>query len=336
MAIRQSSENGRDGRTGGVPAPRGGGGGSGGGGRTARGGGRPPRRPRRRGLGERAMGRIFLTPSFAFMAVIALFPVFYAVLMSLYEIRGFHQDFAGLGNYARALTDPGFYNAALNTLVFTAASVTLEFTVGLGFALIMHQAFVGRGLTRAVILVPWVIPTAVAAQVWRYMFDHNPGFVNAVLGTDVNWLRDPVWSMVGIIAADVWKTAPFVALLLLAGLQTIPKDYYEAAEIDGAGVFQRFWSVTLPLLRPAIVVALLFRTVDALRMFDFAYVFAGYSNSLATLSVYAQRFLVAEPRLGYASALSTVTFVIVMLVGLAFISRMGRHMVGDTAREVKR
>lgn len=289
----------------------------------------------RRGLGERAMGRIFLAPSFAFMAVIALFPVFYAIGMSLYSIRGFRQEFIGVDNYARVLTDAGFFNAVWNTLVFTVASVSLEFVIGMAFALIMHQAFVGRGLTRAVILVPWVIPTAVAAQVWRYMFDHNPGFVNAVLGTDINWLRDPAWSMVGIISADVWKTAPFVALLLLAGLQTIPKDYYEAARVDGATVLQRFWFITLPLLRPAIVVALLFRTVDALRMFDFAYVFAGYSNSLATLSVYAQRFLVAEPELGYANALSTVTFVIVMIVGLAFISRMGRHMVGDVARKEK-
>ncbi|MDE3722716.1 sugar ABC transporter permease [Nocardiopsis sp. N85] len=278
------------------------------------------------------MGRIFLAPSFTFMAVIALFPVFYALWMSLYQIRGFRQEFIGIDNYLRALSDPGFYNAVLNTLIFTLASVSLEFVIGLMFALIMHQVFVGRGLARAIILVPWVIPTAVAAQVWRYMFDHNPGFVNGVLNTEINWLRDPAWSMVGIIAADVWKTAPFVALLLLAGLQTIPKDYYEAARVDGAGAIQRFWSITLPLLRPAIVVALLFRTVDALRMFDFAYVFAGYSNSLATLSVYAQRFLVAEPQLGYANALSTVTFVVVMLVGLAFISRMGRHMVGDVAR----
>jgi len=289
----------------------------------------------RRGLGERAMGRVFLAPSFAFMAVIALFPVFYAIGMSLYNIRGFRQEFIGIDNYTRVLTDAGFFNAVGNTLVFTVASVTLEFVVGMAFALIMHQAFVGRGLTRAVILVPWVIPTAVAAQVWRYMFDHNPGFVNSVLGTDINWLRDPVWSMAGIISADVWKTAPFVALLLLAGLQTIPKDYYEAARVDGATVLQRFFFITLPLLRPAIVVALLFRTVDALRMFDFAYVFSGYSNSLATLSVYAQRYLVAEPELGYANALSTVTFVIVMIVGLAFISRMGRHMVGDVARKEK-
>lgn len=291
----------------------------------------PARKPAGTGLGERAMGRIFLAPSFAFMAVIALFPVFYAIGKSLYDIRGLRQEFIGFGNYARALTDSGFFNAVGNTFVFTVSSVSLEFVIGMVFALIMHQAFVGRGLTRAVILVPWVVPTAVAAQVWRYMFDHNPGFVNAVLGADINWLRDPAWSMVGIISADVWKTAPFVALLLLAGLQTIPEDYYEAAKVDGANALQRFLGITLPLLRPSIVVALLFRTVDALRMFDFAYVFAGHSNSLATLSVYAQRFLVAEPQLGYANALSTVTFVIVMLVGLAFISRMGRHMVGDVA-----
>ncbi len=289
-----------------------------------------------RGLGERAMGRVFLAPSFAFMAVIALFPVFYAIGRSLYDIQGFRQEFTGIDNYVRVLTDPGFLNAVWNTLVFTVASVSLEFVIGMAFALIMNQAFVGRGLTRAVILIPWVIPTAVAAQVWRFMFDRNPGFVNAVLGTDINWLRDPFWSMVGVVSADVWKTAPFVALLLLAGLQTIPKDYYEAARVDGANALQRFWSVTLPLLRPAIVVALLFRTVEAMRMFDFAYVFTGYSNSLATLSVYAQRYLVREPDLGYANALSTVTFVIVMLVGLAFISRMGRHMIGDVARKEKR
>ncbi|MCP3013748.1 sugar ABC transporter permease [Nocardiopsis dassonvillei] len=282
------------------------------------------------------MGRIFLAPSFAFMAVIALFPVFYAIGMSLYQIRGFRQEFTGVDNYVRVLTDSGFFNAVWNTLVFTVASVSLEFLVGMAFALIMHQAFLGRGLTRAVILIPWVIPTAVAAQVWRFMFDPNPGFVNAVLGTDINWLRDPFWSMVGIISADVWKTAPFVALLLLAGLQTIPKDYYEAARVDGANALQRFWNITLPLLRPSIVVALLFRTVDALRMFDFAYVFTGYSNSLATLSVYAQRYLVRDPDLGYANALSTVTFVIVMLVGLAFISRMGRHMIGEAPRKEKR
>ncbi len=289
----------------------------------------------RQGLGERAMGRIFLAPSFAFMAVIALFPVFYAIGRSLYDIRGFHQEFTGLDNYLRVLSDSGFFNAVWNTLVFTVASVSLEFVIGMVFALIMHQAFVGRGVTRAVILIPWVIPTAVAAQVWRYMFDRNPGFVNSVLGTDINWLRDPTWSMVGVISADVWKTAPFVALLLLAGLQTIPRDYYEAAKVDGAGALQRFWTITLPLLRPAIVVALLFRTVDALRMFDFAYIFTGYSNSLATLSVYAQRYLIRDPDLGYANALSTVTFVIVMIVGLAFISRLGRHMVGDVAGKEK-
>lgn len=276
------------------------------------------------------MGRIFLAPSFAFMAIIALFPVFYAIALSLYEIRGFRRDFVGLDNYVRALSDGGFFNAIQNTLVFTVASVSIEFVIGMAFALIMNQVFIGRGVTRAVILVPWVIPTAVAAQVWRYMFDQNPGFINSVLGTDINWLRDPTWSMIGVISADVWKTAPFVALLLLAGLQTIPTEFHEAAKVDGAGVVRRFFSITLPLLKPAIVVALLFRTVDALRMFDFAYVFAGYSNSLATLSVYAQRHLIADPQIGYANALSTLTFIIVMMVGLLFIRKMGREMIGDS------
>lgn len=288
---------------------------------------------RRRGSAERTMGRVFLAPSFLFMALIALFPVFYAIVTSLYEVRGFSREFIGVDNYVRALSDGGFFNAVGNTLVFTVSSVTLEFIIGLGFALIMNQVFVGRGVTRAVILVPWVIPTAVAAQVWRYMFDQNPGFINSVLGAEINWLRDPTWSMIGVISADVWKTAPFVALLLLAGLQTIPDEFHEAAKVDGAGVVRRFFSITLPLLRPAIVVALLFRAVDALRMFDFAYVFAGYSNSLATLSVYAQRHLIADPQIGYANALSTLTFVVVMGVGLVFIRSMGRDVIGDVGDE---
>ncbi|WP_211215822.1 carbohydrate ABC transporter permease [Microbacterium indicum] len=290
---------------------------------------RPPAsdQPKRAGIGERALGKIFLTPSFAFMAVIALFPVIYAIVMSLYRITGFRREFIAGGNYAQLLSDGGFYNAVGNTLVFTVVSVAIEFVIGLLFALIMNQAFAGRGVTRAIILVPWVIPTSVAAQVWRYMFDQNPGFINSVLGIDVNWLNDPTWSMVGIISADVWKTAPFVALLLLAGLQTIPGEFYEAAEVDGAGAWRRFWSITLPLLRPAIIVALLFRTVDALRMFDFAYVFSGYSNSLATLSVYTQRYLYAEPELGYANALSTATFIIVMIVGVFFVRLMGPQTV---------
>jgi len=278
---------------------------------------------------EAVMGRVFLAPSLAFMAIIALFPVGYAIVKSFYDIRGFKQEYIGFANYVEIFTDSSFHSAITNTLIFTLASVSFEFMIGLAFALIMNRAFVGRGLTRAVILIPWVIPTAVAAQIWRYMFDHNPGFVNAVLGADINWLRDPAWSMVGVVAADVWKTAPFVALLLLAGLQTIPTELYEAAKVDGASPMQRFWAITLPMLRPAIVVALLFRTVDALRMFDFAYVFTGYSESLATLSVYAQRYLVAEPRLGYANALSTATFIIVMVVGLLFIRRIGSQIYGD-------
>jgi multiple sugar transport system permease protein/trehalose/maltose transport system permease protein len=271
-------------------------------------------------------------------ALIALFPVIYAVTLSLYAYtRRQRGDFTGLGNYLEALGSGRFWSAVEFTFTFTVVSVALEFTIGMGFALLMNQAFRGRGVTRATILIPWIIPTVIAAQMWFFMFNVTPGFINWLLGLgDLNWLGSGGTARFAIIFADVWKTAPFVALLLLAGLQTIPRDYYEAAKVDGAGVMQRFWSITLPLLRPAIVVALLFRTVDALRMFDFAYVFAGYSNSLATLSVYAQRFLVAEPQLGYANALSTVTFVIVMLVGLAFISRMGRHMVGDVARKEKR
>src|SRR5690606_26866678 len=148
-----------------------------------------PARRKGAGVGERALAKIFLTPSFAFMALIALFPVIYAIVMSLYQITGFRREFIGGGNFGQLLSDSGFYNAVGNTFLFTVVSVAFEFAIGLMFALIMNQAFFGRGVTRAIILVPWVIPTSVAAQVWRYMFDQNPGFINSVLGTNINWLN---------------------------------------------------------------------------------------------------------------------------------------------------
>jgi multiple sugar transport system permease protein len=275
-----------------------------------------------------------MTPAVITMAVVAAFPVIFAIILSLYAFRGRQRTgFAGLGNYIEAFTDPRFWDSVIATFVFTLASVTFEFLIGMGFALIMNRAFFGRGVTRAAILVPWVIPTVISAQMWFNMFNITPGFVNSVLPgvpADFNWLGSENWAMFSIVFADVWKTAPFVALLLLAGLQTIPGDLYEAATVDGATAWQQFRRVTLPLLKPAILVALLFRTVDALRIYDLPAVMTGGAFGTETLSVLVQQFVVQTPDPGLGSAFSTLTFIVVLGVGIIFVGMLGRDLVIGT------
>lgn len=283
----------------------------------------------RRHLSETTLGKLFMAPSVSTMLLVALFPVIYAFVLSLYLYEGrLREGFGGFANYVEALSDSRFWNAVIATFVFTITSVAAEFLIGLGFALIMRQAFRGRGVTRAVILVPWVIPTVISAQMWFFMFNVTPGFWNEVLGLgDFNWLGQPNWAMFTIVLTDVWKTAPFVALLLLAGLQTIPEDIYESGRVDGATASQRFWYLTFPLLRPAILVALLFRTVDALRVFDLPQVMTQGAFGTETLSILVQRFVVQTPDPGFGSALSTLTFAIVLGVGVIFVSFLGRDLV---------
>jgi trehalose/maltose transport system permease protein len=286
-------------------------------------------RARSRELSESALGKLFIAPSLIAMALVALFPILYALFLSLFAYTGRQREgFAGLSNYAEQLTDPRFWEAVRVTFTFTVASVALEFLIGLGFALLMNQAFVGRGVTRATILIPWVIPTVISAQIWFFMLNITPGFVNTILGIgDFNWLGQRPWALVSLVMADVWKTAPFVALLLLAGLQTIPEDMYEAARVDGASTWQRFRSITLPLLRPAIFVALLFRTVDSLRIFDLPKVMTNGANGTETLSILVQTFIVGQPNPGVGSTLATLTFIVVLGVGVIFISLIGRNLV---------
>jgi multiple sugar transport system permease protein len=241
--------------------------------------------------------------------------------------------FAGVDNYVRALTDSRFWDSVQFTFIFTITSVGAEFLIGLGFALLMNQAFRGRGVTRAAILIPWVIPTVIAAQMWFFMFNVTPGFINSVLGLgNFNWLGQSGWATFAVVFADVWKTSPFVALLLLAGLQTIPTDVYESARVDGAGMFARFWYVTLPLLKPAILVALLFRTVDALRVFDLPQVMTRGAFGTESLSILVQQFVVRTPNPGYGAALSTLTFVIVLGIGIVFVRLLGRDLVLSRGR----
>jgi multiple sugar transport system permease protein len=287
-----------------------------------------------RGMSERSLARWFMAPSIITMIVVAGFPILFAIGLSLFAYRGRQQTgFAGLGNYITAFTDGRFWDSVIATLVFTVSSVTFEFLIGLGFALIMNRAFFGRGITRAAILIPWVIPTVISAQMWFNMFNVVPGFVNSVLpfvSADFNWLGTDYWTMFAIVFADVWKTAPFVALLLLAGLQTIPQDLYEAARVDGATTWQRFSTITMPLLKPAILVALLFRTVDALRIYDLPRVMTNGAFGTETLSLLVQQFVVQTPDPGLGSAFSTITFIIVLGVGILFVGMLGRDVVIGT------
>jgi multiple sugar transport system permease protein len=288
-------------------------------------------RSKAEGMSERTLARAFMTPSVTAMVLVAGFPIIWAAFLSLFAYQGRQRTgFAGLDNYIEAFTNPRFWDSVIATFVFTVSSVFFEFLIGMVFALIMNKAFFGRGVTRAAILIPWVIPTVISAQMWFFMFNITPGFINSLLPfvpQDFNWLGSDYWAMFSIVFADVWKTAPFVALLLLAGLQTIPAELYEAGKVDGATAWQRFRSITLPLLRPAILVALLFRTVDALRIYDLPAVMTNGAFGTETLSVLVQQFVVQTPDPGLGSAFSTLTFAIVLAVGIAFIAALGRDLV---------
>ena len=290
---------------------------------------------RRFGSSERRLGAALLVPSLAVVALVAAYPIGYAIWLSLneYSVRvpGLSR-FVGFDNYSEALGSSEFWEAMRTTLVFSAVSVGLELVIGLAMALVMHEAFRGRALLRAVVLVPWAILTVVTAITWRTMFEPDLGFVNTMLGAlglpgeNVVWLGEEGYALAVMIFADVWKTAPFMALLLLAGLQGIPHDLYDAAKVDGANAWERFRRITLPLLRPAIAVALIFRTLDALRIFDLPFVLTQGANGTETLSLLAQQELTANRLVGGGSALSVLTFVTVMGVSFLYIRFVGGNI----------
>lgn len=276
-----------------------------------------------------------LAPALFVIGLVAAYPIGYAVWLSLneYSVRtpGLSR-FAGLKNYSDALSSPEFWDAFKTTFLFTGVSVSLELVLGLAMALAMHEAFKGRALLRTTVLVPWAILTVVTAMIWRTIFEPDLGFANSMLqalhlpGQDVVWLGQSGYAMAVMIFADVWKTAPFMGLLILAGLQVIPEDVYDAAKVDGATALQRFRRVTLPLLTPAILVALIFRTLDALRVFDLPYVLTKGANDTNTLSLEAQQVLTADRIIGLGSALSVLTFLIVMLVSFLYIRFVGGNI----------
>jgi ABC-type sugar transport system permease subunit len=288
---------------------------------------------------EARLGWAMVLPAVGTILLIALFPLVWTVWESLHlhdlRMPWLGRPFIGLDNYVEALGDERFREALVHTLAFTVASVTLELTLGCVLALAMNRAFRGRGLVRAAILVPWAIPTVVAALIWRFMFDGDSGIVNAALaslGVDPPvWFVDRLAAWVPVVLGDVWKETPFVALLLLAGLQGIDASLYEAARIDGASAWRQFRHITLPLLKPALLVALIFRTRDAFRVFDLVYVMTGGGPGTATepIALYTFTSLLQNLRFGYGSALSVLVFLVAFLLALGYIRVVGADLTGE-------
>jgi trehalose/maltose transport system permease protein len=276
---------------------------------------------------ERRTAYYMVLPSLLIIVVIAFFPILYGIALSLTDstISGFG-SFIGFENYTDLFQDSDFWEGLYNTVIFTVVSVALEFFIGLGIALAINRAFRGRGLVRAAVLVPWAFPTVIAAVMWRLMFQSQVGIVQYVADT-LGIISDPILSsrtllLVGAILVDVWKTTPFVALLLLAGLQTIPGEVYEAARVDGANVMQRFFRITMPLLKGAILVAVLFRTLDAYRVYDLFWVLG--NRELSSLSTYVYEGVrISQLQFGPGNAAAVFIFVTAFLIAIFFIKVLG-------------
>jgi len=270
---------------------------------------------------------LLLLPSLAVVALVALYPLGKTVYQSFTDQEFLALEptkWIGLQNYQDLWHDTFFRDSIWLTIKFTLITVSVEFALGLAIALVVNSSFKGRGLMRAIMLVPWAIPTVVAAQMWKWMLDETFGVVND-LGVRLHVIsHSQAWIVVhplaSVSAVDIWKTTPFVALLLLAGLQVIPQDLYEAAEVDGASVLQQFWRITLPLLKPAILVTLIFRTLDALRVFDVFYVFFGNSPNTQTMAIYAQSTIVGDGHVGYGAAVSVAIFLIIAIFVVIYVT----------------
>jgi multiple sugar transport system permease protein len=301
---------------------------------------RPRRRRRTAAQDERRLARLMISPSLILILVVAAYPIAYAIWLSLHEysvvtpgLSRWAEPF-GLGNYQTAFESEEFRSSIRNTFIFTFFSVLFELALGIAMAMIMHNAVRGRGALRTIVLVPWAVLTVVTAIMWQTMFEPSLGFVNQLLSTlhlplsDTVWLGQSPEAMAVLIFADVWKTAPFMALLILAGLQVISDDVYDAAKVDGATAWQRFTRITLPLLKPAILVALIFRTLDALRIFDLPFVLTKGQNNTNTLSLEAYQELRENRLIGLGSAMSIITFLIVMLVSFIYIRSVGGNIRG--------
>src|SRR3954449_6262471 len=300
----------------------------------------PAPRRRRKSRLQRRQSRIawlLLVPALAVVAFVALYPLGKTIYYSFTNqefLAGIEPTkWVGLDNYRTLWHDEIFRHSVWVTVRFTLITVVFEFVLGMIIALVVNSKFRGRGAMRAVMLVPWAIPTVVAAQMWKWMLDDVFGVVNDagvrlhILSHSHAWISEPSTALAAVCAVDIWKTTPFVALLLLAGLQVIPRDLYEAADGDGASQLQQFWKITFPLLMPAILVTLIFRTLDALRVFDIFYVFFGSRPDTQTMSIYAQSTIVGDGHVGYGAAVSVAIFLIISLFVVIYVTFM--RVAGD-------
>jgi ABC-type sugar transport system permease subunit len=306
--------------------------------------------------GQGRLAWILLAPTLLVILVVAGIPVIMSIRESFFQtnsgvdpVTGMvagGEKFVGLGNFTSIFagqnpvtgswgTMDRFWNAFWNTTAITVVCIILETLLGVAMALIMAKAFKGRAIVRAGILVPWAIPTIVSALMWKLIFDSS-GVMNRIIGSEVLWLADTGASFWAIVIADTWKTAPFIGLLTLAGLQTIPAEVYEAAKVDGATTWQQFTKITLPLVKPTLVVAVLFRTLDTLRMFDLPYGMVGAGKyRVETLSIFS--YLEAtQTRYGPAAAYAIVLFLYVLLVAFVFVKVLGADVIGDTGMPKKK
>jgi multiple sugar transport system permease protein len=294
----------------------------------------PPVYTRRRRLSDRArserrLGWLLCAPAGIVMLAVAGYPIGYAIYLSLQrsDLRfPAAQKFVGLDNYVSVLTSSRWWTDLQTTVVITVIAVSIEFVIGMALALVMHRALVGRGLVRTTILVPYGIITVVAALAWQYAFTPNLGFVNEWLGTNRAWLTERDTSLMVIIATEVWKTTPFMALLLLAGLALVPDNLIQAAKVDGATTFQAFRKVTLPLMKGAILVAILFRTLDSFRIFDTIFIQTQGANDTESVSILGYNQLLNRLNLGIGSAISVLIFICVVIIAVIFVRVFGANL----------
>jgi multiple sugar transport system permease protein len=284
---------------------------------------------------DRRLGYALVAPVVILLLLVTGYPLVYNLWNSFHNVvlsnAGAPQNFVGLRNYQELATATGFPQALARTLAFTAVSVVLETVAALGLALMLHRGFRGRGLMRAAILIPWAVPTVVSAMLWTTMFDQRSGFVDYVLGllhlpgSNTTWLAGEWTAWAAILVADAWKNVPFIAIILLAGLQLIPGDVYEAARIDGATAWQSFRRMTLPLLRPALMVAVIFRTLQAFLVFDIIYIMTGGGpgTTTETLSYLNWQAFLVNTNFGYGGAISISLVVISLLIagGIVLVMR---------------
>ena len=279
-----------------------------------------------RARAERRLGWMLCAPAVVVMVAVTAYPILYAVYLSLRrsDLRfPDKSEFVGLANYGHVLGASLWWDDVLHTAIITLVSVSLELVLGMALALVMHRAIFGRGVVRATALIPYGIVTVVAAFAWRFAFAADSGFVPKLLGIDYDPFARTFSSYVVIILTEVWKTTPFMALLLLAGLALVPDELHEAAKVDGATARQRFFRITVPLIKPAILVALLFRTLDAFRIFDTVFIQTQGANSTETVSILGYNQLLNRLNLGLGSAVSVLVFLMVALIAFVFIKGFG-------------